>query len=137
MSFVPIRGMFPGGNSAQSGLTAEASGLVAAATLLPAGVNRVETVAGAADGVILPSAVPGAVVFVINATATSMQVFAQQSNDANPLQTVGGAGVVDTIAAAGSSTQTSGATGVAQAGHVPAIYVCSEVGEWKQFLCAS
>lgn len=137
MTFVPIRGMMPGGSSGQGGLIAEASGLVAAATLLPAMVNRVETVAGAADGVILPSAVPGSAVFVINATATSMNVFAQQSNDANPAQAVGGASVQDTIAAAGSSTQTAGATGVAQAANIPAIYVCAVVGQWKQYLCAS
>lgn len=137
MSLVPIRGMNPFGGSGQGGISADIPGVVATATLLPAGVNRVETVAGAADGVILPSATPGMVVFVINATATSMQVFAQQSNDANPLQPVGGANVEDTIAAAGSSTQTSGATGVAQAANIPAIYVCAVVGQWKQYLCAS
>lgn len=137
MTFVPFRGMNPHGASGQGGLTARPGGGAALATQLPAGVNRVETVATAADSVILPSATPGAICWVINATATSMQVFAQPSNDANPLQAPGGANVEDTIAAAGSSTQTSGATGVAQAANIPAIYVCAVVGQWKQYLCAS
>lgn len=136
MSLIPIRGMFPGGNSGQAGIIAEAGGAQADATLLPAGVNRVDTVAGAADGVMLPSAVPGAVVFVVNGTATSMQVFGQPSNDANPSQTPGN-DVGDTITAPGSSTPTATATGNAQAAHVPAIYVCSVVGNWKQYLCVS
>ena len=133
MSLVPVRGMFPGGNSAQAGIIAEAGGTQALATQLPAVVNRVDTVAGAADGVMLPSAVPGAIVFVINGTATSMQVFGQPSNDANPLQTPG-TSVGDTITAPGSSTPTASATGNAQGAHVPAIYVCSVVGNWKQYL---
>lgn len=136
MSLVTMRGMFPGGNSGQAGLIAEASGLRAAATLLPATVNRVDTVAGAADGVLLPSALPGAVCFVINATATSMQVFGQSSNDANPLQTVGN-DVEDQLVAAANSTLVAGATGLAQAAHIPAIYVCAVIGVWKQYLCVS
>lgn len=136
MSIITMRGMFPGGNTGQAGLIADPAGVVASATQLPATVNRVDTVAGAADGVILPSALPGAVVFVINATATAMQVFAQQSNDANPLQTNGN-DVEDQIVIAANSTLVSGATGVSQAGHAPAIYVCPVIGVWKQYLCVS
>lgn len=130
---VPIRGMFPGGNTGQGGITAEASGTQALATQLPATVNRVDTVAGADDGVLLPSAIPGSVVFVINGTATEMFVFGQASNAANAASPASG----DTITAAGSSTPIATATGVAQAAHVPAIYVCTVVGNWKQFLCLS
>jgi hypothetical protein len=130
------RGMFPGGNTGQAGIIADIPGVVATATLLPATVNRVDTVAGAADGVILPSALPGSVIWVINGTATSMQVFAQQSNDANPLQTTGN-NVADQLVAAADSTLVAGSTGLAQAGHIPAMYVCAVVGVWKQYLCVS
>jgi hypothetical protein len=128
---VPLRGMFPGGNTGQGGLVAAADGLQSDATQLPATVNRVDTVAGAADSVLLPSAIPGSIVFVYNYTATSMQVFGQASNKANTADPTAG----DVIVPAGSSTPAATATGVAQAGHTPAIYACAVVGEWKQFLC--
>jgi hypothetical protein len=136
MSLVTMRGMFPGGNTGQAGIIADTAGVVATATRLPATVNRVDTVPGAADGVLLPSALPGSVIFVINGTATSMQVFAQQSNDANPLQTPGN-NVADQLVAAADSTLVAGATGLAQAAHIPAIYVCPVIGVWKQYLCVS
>jgi len=136
MALRTMRGMFPGGNTGQAGLIAEVGGTAALATQLPATVNRVDTVAGAADGVMLPSALPGSVCFVINGTATSMQVFGQLSNDANPLQTVGNP-VADQLVAAADSTLVAGATGLAQAAHIPAIYVCPVIGVWKQYLCVS
>src|SRR5258705_5476937 len=113
---IPLRGMFPGGNTGQGGLVAEAGGTQALATQLPATVNRVDTVAGAADGVLLPSAIPGSVVFVYNYTATSMQVFGQSSNAANAASPASG----DVIVPPTSSTPAASATGVAQAAHVPA-----------------
>ena len=132
-NMVTMRGMAPAGSSGQGGITAEAGGLQADATQLPAFINRVETVAGAADGVMLPSAIPGSMCVVINATATAMQVFGQPSNALLDTQVDGG----DSIAAANSSTQTSGATGLSQAANVGAIYVCAVAGQWKQLLCVS
>lgn len=136
MSLVTMRGMFPGGNTGQAGLIADPAGVVATAVQLPATVNRVDTVAGAADGVLLPSAIPGSVCFVINATATAMQVFGQQSNDANPLNTDANP-VEDQLVVAANSTLVAGATGISHAAHAGAIYVCAVVGVWKQMLCVT
>lgn len=129
---VPLRGMFPGGNTGQAGLIGGVGGTQAAATALPATVNRIETLISADDSVILPSALPGTVVFVINATASELSVFGQASNAANPIPTTG-----DTIAPAATSTQAATATGVKQPAHALGIYVCSVVGQWKQGLMVS
>lgn len=115
--------------SAAQGLVALAGGGQTGATLLPMYVNEVSTVVTAADSVMLPLAAPGAVVFVINDTATSMQVFGQPSNPNN-------SGVGDTIAAHGSAAQSATATGVAQAATIMACYVCFVVGKWKQMITA-
>jgi hypothetical protein len=61
--------------SVSDSLTAFAGGGQASATALTAYINRVTTVATAADSVKLPSATAGADVIVINATANSMNVF--------------------------------------------------------------
>lgn len=137
MSLVTPRGMFPGGNSGQAGITAEASGVSTAATPLPATVNSVDTVAGAADGVMLPNAIPGSVIWVINKTATAIQVFAQPSNDANPAQTPATGDVEDVLMVAANSTEVAGSTGISQAGHAAAMYICAEPGVWKQCLCVT
>jgi hypothetical protein len=113
-------------------IEAAAGGGQANATPLTGLVNAVITVTTAADSVLLPSAVPGAMVMVWNQTANSMQVFGQSSNMANSPTSTG-----DTIMPANSSTPAATGTGVAQAGHAPAIYVCAVVGVWKQFLCVS
>lgn len=127
---VSVRGMFPGGNTGQGGLTAFAGGGQASATQLPALCNEVSTVASAADSVKLPSAIPGAVVFVNNAGANSMQVFGQSSNAARTDdQTTG-----DTIMTAASSAAAATATGVAQAAATAAVYFCVNIGVWKQGL---
>ena len=132
-TLVPMNGMAPAGSTGQGGLVAEAGGLQADATLLPAFINRVETVAGAGDGVMLPSAIPGTLCIVINATATAMQVFGQPTNAMLQTQVAGG----DSIAAADSSTQTSGATGISVAANVLTLFACAVVGQWKQGLCVS
>lgn len=63
-------------NTANDALTALAGGAQVGATALTAGINRVTTVASAADSVILPLATPGLEVVVINAAAANaMNVF--------------------------------------------------------------
>ena len=98
-----------------TGITALAGGGRTGAPVLVLGSNEVTTVASGADSVVLPVAVPGSVVFVVNATATSMQVFANGSDTING---------------------TAGATGVAQAGNKYALYVAADLGQWYRILTA-
>ena len=98
-----------------TGITALAGGGRTGAPVLVLGSNEVTTVASGADSVVLPKAVPGSVVFVVNATATSMQVFATDSDTING---------------------TAGATGVAQAGNKYALYVAADLGKWYRILTA-
>lgn len=88
---------------ANATLTAFAGGGQASATLMGYGANNVTVVATAADSVKLPPAIAGKVVFVRNATATSMQVFG---------------GGTSTINAAATGT------GVAQAATTGRYYIC-------------
>jgi hypothetical protein len=71
--------------TAVNGLTAHAGGGQASATPLPAAINRVTTVATIADSVLMPPAVPGAVVTVVNAGANSMNVFPNGTDAINAL----------------------------------------------------
>lgn len=83
-------GIIPGtlpAPDAQLDLTAQADGTKANATALGYGVNTVSTVAGAADSVLLPYAYPGAVVFVENDVATSMQVFGKGTDTVDGVAT--------------------------------------------------
>lgn len=115
--------------SSATGLVAHSGGTQAPALPLTASFNEVDTVAVANDSVMLPPALPGSVITIYNATATSMQVFGQTSNPAN-------ASAGDTIAAHGSITQVATATGVAQIATSIATYYCFTLGQWKQFLTA-
>jgi imidazole glycerol phosphate synthase subunit HisF len=104
------------------GITAEAAGTQAAATSLTKSVNSVDTVAGAADGIKLPLAVAGTIIYLTNNTATSMQVFGDGTDTINI-----GAGDVAT------------ATGVAHAGNKSAIYFCTvsaPAGKWQRVMTA-
>lgn len=96
--------------SAASGLTAAAGGTQAAALALTAEVNRVTTVATAADSVKLPPSAPGLTILVINQGANPMQVF--------------GAGT-DTIDAVAT------ATGVSQMPNSVVMYICAAAGLWQ------
>jgi len=100
----------------KSGIVALAGGALSAATpVLVLGSNEVVTVASGADSVVLPKAVAGNVVFVTNAGASSMQVFGNGSDTING---------------------TAGATGVAQANGLSALYVASDNGQWYRILSA-
>lgn len=106
------------GNSYKSGLTALAGGGQTGATLLPAAINEVTTVASGNDSVMLPLAAPGMVLHVVNAAASnSMQVFGNSAGS-------------DTI------NGTAGSTGVAQAAGKSATYFCPVAGKWYRNLSA-
>ena len=98
-----------------TGIVALAGGGRPGAPVLNLGSNEVVTVASGADSVVLPSAVPGSVVFVTNAGASSLQVFANGSDTING---------------------TAGATGVAQGNGLSALYIASDVAQWYRILSA-
>ncbi len=100
---------------AVGGLTAQADGTKANATVLDYGISGIATVAGAADSVLLPPALPGSVCYVVNKVATAIQVFGQGT---------------DTIQ--GVAT----ATGNVQAASKTAIYTCDVAGLWWQMVGA-
>ncbi len=71
---------------ALNGITAHAGGGQSSATPLPAMINRVTTVATAADSVVLPPSAPGLVIVVVNAAASnSMNVFPNGTDAINAL----------------------------------------------------
>lgn len=110
------------------GIVALAGGGQAGATPLPAALNSVDTCASDSDSVILPLAIAGQSVRVLNNTGHTLAVFGQASNPALALA----AG--DTIAAHNSNIQQPTATGVTQATTVPGEYTCYVNGQWKQSL---
>lgn len=100
---------------AATGITAFAGGGQASATALTKTVNNVTTVGTAADSVKLPTSAAGLIVWVVNSTATSMQVFGAGTDTINDVAT---------------------ATGVAQAAGKSATYVCPVAGKWYRVLSA-
>jgi hypothetical protein len=82
-----------GGYSTTNNITARAGGGQATATVLTACLNRVTTVGSAADSVALPAAVGGQCITVINASGTSMQVFAAVGSSDTINGTAGSTGV--------------------------------------------
>lgn len=98
-----------------NGITAHAGGGQGSATPLPAMINRITTVATIADSVVLPAAVPGMQIMVVNAGANSANVF--------PAGT-------DAINALGASTAFAlAATKVAE-------FYCTNSGQWHTLLTA-
>lgn len=103
-------------HSTADALTAYAGGGQTNALQLTKGINRISTVATAADSVKLPASTAGMVVFVINGAASnSMQVFGAGTDTINDVAT---------------------ATGVAQAAGKSALYVCPVAGKWYRVLSA-
>lgn len=74
----------------QLGLTAQADGTKANATVLGYGINTLTTVAGAADSVLLPYAFPGAFVVVVNTVATAAQAFGKGTDTIDGVATATG-----------------------------------------------
>lgn len=107
-----------GGFTCVDGLTAHAGGGQANALALTAAINRVATVATAADSVALPPAVGGQIVIVSNSAASNaMQVFAAN-------------GTSDTINA------TAGSTGISVAAGKGIIFFSAVAGRWHGVLSA-
>lgn len=102
--------------SAQDALTALAGGGQTGATPLLCDFNRVTTVATAADSVMLPAALPGLQVTVINAAASnSMTVYPQTGEIINAL---------------------SANTGLATVANKAEIFTCAVAGKWQSLLTA-
>lgn len=126
-SLYPVDTESPNGASPQSvalyvgflpsatGFTAQADGTKANATVLGYGISGITTVAGAADSVLLPPALPGAVCVIVNTIATAIQVFGQ------------GADTIQGVATG---------TGNVQAASKTAIYHCYDTGLWWQMVGA-
>lgn len=91
------------------GLTAHAGGGQSSALALTKQVNRIATVATAADSVALPSASPGEFVIIVNDGANACQVFGAGSDTINDVAT---------------------ATGVSLAAGSTDVYVCPAAGKW-------
>jgi hypothetical protein len=98
-----------------TGITALAGGNRTGAPVLVLGSNEVTTVASGADSVVLPVAVPGSVVFVVNAGANALQLFANGSDTING---------------------TAGATGISVANAKRIMCVAADVGQWYTILTA-
>jgi len=105
--------------AAVTGITAFSGGGQGSATALTGIVNSVDTVATAADSVKLPAPTyAGQMVYVVNSTANSMQVFGSGTDTINAVAT---------------------ATGVAQAAGKTAVYVATTTGtaaKWFRNLSA-
>jgi predicted glycosyltransferase len=95
--------------SAQDPIVAKAGGGQTGATQLTSEICRVTTVATAGDSVMLPPAVPGLDIMVINHGAKAMQVYGSGTDTINDIAT---------------------ATGVSQMVNSMVIYVCTIAGKW-------
>jgi hypothetical protein len=101
----------------QGDITALSGGGLSASTPdLVNGLNRVATVAVAADSVALPAAKKGSVIFLANASANAVTVFSRGSGDL--------------------INATAGSAGLSQAGSTHAVYFCAQDGYWSRILSA-
>lgn len=100
---------------AQTGITAGTTQTQAGATAVTGPIVNVSTVTTAGDGVRLPAATAGRVVYVANPTANSVQVYGASTDTINAVAT---------------------ATGVAQAAGKHAVYFCAVAGNWNRVLSA-
>lgn len=102
--------------STVNGLTAHAGGGQGSALALTASINRVTTVGSAADSVVLPAALAGLTVTVINAAAAnSMNVFPATGDAINAL---------------------SANTALAVAANKTVQFTCAVAGTWHSILTA-
>lgn len=98
-----------------NGITAKAGGGQGSATPLPAMINRITVVATIADSVLLPAAVPGLQLMVVNAAANSANVFPNGTDAINAL----GASAAFALAAAKVCE-----------------FYCTNAGQWHTLLSA-
>jgi hypothetical protein len=99
----------------RNNVVAHAGGGIGSATPIVGALNRIATVQGANDSVLLPPAYAGKFIGIKNDTVNSAQVFAT------------GTDTVDGIA---------GSTGIAHAGGKMAFYLCIADGTWFRLLSA-
>lgn len=101
--------------SSENSIIATGSGTQTSSYRITAHISRVTSVVTGADGITLPSALPGKSYVVINSGGNSMTVFG------NGTDTING---------------TAGATGVAQSNTTIKIYFCPIMGAWFSFSSA-
>lgn len=113
----PVKQLFMDQTSTQNAITALAGGGQANAIVVSAQINRVTTVATAADSVKLPPAVPGQwpIVVVNAAAANSMNVFPSTGDAVNAL---------------------SANAAFAMAANKTAIFFCAVAGVWNAVVTA-
>ena len=102
-------------------LTALAGGGAAGATQLGQGINNVAVCASTGDSLLLPVALQGMMVIVINNGAQSAYVYPAQSNPQNALS------AADTIVPIGGSTASDSVV----AANAIASFFCYKPGYWK------
>lgn len=112
--------------SSATGITAAVGGGQTAATILTSIINEVTVNATAANSVMLPAAMVGAQVFIVNSTTLAIQVFGQPTNPYT--------GVGDTIILHSGTAPVATGTGVSQATALVGMYTCLRPGVWKQGL---
>lgn len=95
--------------SAQSGITAFATGGQASATQLSAQFNLIGTVATAADSIALPVSAAGRIIYIANRGANAVQVFGVTPDTINGVAT---------------------GTGVSLGANKSAAYFCPVAGQW-------
>jgi hypothetical protein len=100
---------------ARDNITAHPGGLQASAFPISGAVNRITVVASAGDSVVLPGSLAGMAVTIINATATSANVFPEGTDQINAL------GASAAFALAGGKSAT---------------FYCSQPGIWGSILSA-
>lgn len=110
---------------ARNGIVAHAGGGVAAATPLSLGFNSVDTVATAADSLLLPPAIMNAWCWIVNNGAASTSIYNLQSNGQN-------GGATDSVILHGATTIVTGSTAVTLASGHSSLFVCMSLGFWKQ-----
>lgn len=103
-----LTNLFQGGLNRQDNIVAFAGGGGASATQLYRSVNRVTTVATAADSCALPAAIAGSMVWVINAGANSLTLYPK----------------------VGSGNTINGGASLAQAAAKTRQYICVTAGAW-------
>lgn len=108
-------------------LTAYTTGGQANATPITAAIATVTTVFTTAASVLLPPAIPGRAVTLMNHGAQSMQVYgyAANPNNSNTSDVIVSHNSVSPTNATGGVSQTSGSVGE---------YYCYTAGTWKQLL---
>lgn len=133
-SFVPGPRLIDGGElqtlaqllfGSKNGVVALAGGGATGAPQINATFTQVATVASDNDSVVAPQALPGTTFYIDNAGGHTLAVFGLPTNPAT--------GVADTISARGGVTF---AASVTQATGVPAQYICTVAGQWKQGISA-